>query len=458
MAARSDTRSDSPSGRRYAGGIYAVAAIILVALLLRLGAGWWWQSRLPAGSRFGFADSESYWQLAQTIYRGEPYQFANEDAKIFRTPGFPLVLSSVMFLTRNDNPSVYWARGLTAILGTLSVGGVMLLARQLFDGRAATIAGLLAACYPESISLGMLVLSESAFCPWMLLHLSAWIASLQQSHGKRAIGWALLGGAASGAAVLVRPSWLLFLPFASACGWLIAPPRTRHLKLFSVMTAAMIVVLLPWWIRNYQVAGSFVPTTLQVGASLYDGISPTATGASNMEFAPRHVEMLRERDRTTPDNSGKTFEQRLDQWLHAESVAWAQSHPAEVARLAGVKLMRIWSPWPNDRGFSNLRVAIISAATFLPMMLCIAVGIRKTWHRGWSYQLCAVPAVYFTLLHMVFVGSIRYRQPAMLSLIVLAAGVISTWIRPNASDDTNSHSNSNSNPNTGNGNDRASRD
>ena len=60
MAARSDTRSDSPSGRRGAGGKYAVAAIILVALLLRLGAGWWWQSRLPADSRFGFADSEAF--------------------------------------------------------------------------------------------------------------------------------------------------------------------------------------------------------------------------------------------------------------------------------------------------------------------------------------------------------------------------------------------------------------
>jgi hypothetical protein len=64
-------------------------------------------------------------------------------------------------------------------------------------------------------------------------------------------------------------------------------------------------------------------------------------------------------------------------------------------------------------------------ATYVPIMILAITGAARTIRRGWPYVLCWLPAVYLTGLHVVFVGSIRYRVPAMLTLAVLAAGA---WV------------------------------
>jgi hypothetical protein len=48
----------------------------------------------------------------------------------------------------------------------------------------------------------------------------------------------------------------------------------------------------------------------------------------------------------------------------------------------------------------------------------------------WTIALTAGPILYFTLLHMVFVSSLRYRLPAEYPLLVLAAaGVEAVWMK-----------------------------
>src|SRR3954451_21456464 len=86
--------------------------ILAIALALRLAAGLWWQSRLGQGVKFQFGDSESYWALGQTIARAQPYEYYEKDYRVFRTPGYPLLLAG-MFLIVGDEPNVLWARALS---------------------------------------------------------------------------------------------------------------------------------------------------------------------------------------------------------------------------------------------------------------------------------------------------------------------------------------------------------
>ena len=429
--------------------------LLLVALALRLGAAWWWHGWTEG--RFAFGDSCGYWALGRAIASGEPYQNGFEN-QIFRTPGYPVMLAP-LFLIAGPEPSVFWGRALSAVLGTLSVVGVWWWARRLFGPRAGLIAAGATAVYPGAIATSALVLTEAPFGLLMLVHLILWTVAWQSvSHSRcslreqyagsrsdrrkgdspifalrklgqspRGVAVAFLAGLVAGAATLVRPSWLLFTPFAMAVGLAVGRPRSRHLGLGLAMLAGLALVMTPWWVRNYRVCGHFVPTTLQVGASLYDGLSPLATGASDMRFVPPRVEA----ERADPAGAGgrpdDTFEYRLDRRMRGEAVAWAREHPGRAVRLALVKLVRIWNVWPNERTLSNWAFRLAVMASYVPVMLLALYGAWRTLRRGWPYVLCWLPAVYFTLLHMIFVGSIRYRQPAMLALIVLAAGVIASW-------------------------------
>ena len=95
--------------------------------------------------------------------------------------------------------------------------------------------------------------------------------------------------------------------------------------------------------------------------------------------------------------------------------------------MAAVKLVRMWNVWPNEAGFSAWPIRLAVALSYAPVLVLGMIGVAGTIRRGWPYVLCWLPAVYFTGLHVIFVSSIRYRQPAMLGLIVLAAGVVGSW-------------------------------
>ena len=230
------------------------------------------------------------------------------------------------------------------------------------------------------------------------------------------LAWAAASGVLGGLATLVRPDWLLFVPFAAVVGLLCNVQRRRHVMSSAVMLLGIVMVLAPWWCRNWGQVHEFVPTTLQVGASLYDGLNPRATGGSDMRFVPEFVEQERQRGM-----ADKAFEVRLDRRLFEAAVEWAARHPGRVSELAAIKFVRMWNVWPNDALNGGILVRLITAATFLP-----AVGAGFGRHLDHAPPALADGAVLVAggLSYALAPGlreSIRYREPPMLGLLVFAA-------------------------------------
>lgn len=409
--------------------------ILTASMVVRIGVAVWWQDRLATNDQqFAMGDSESYWFLARQLAADQPYFYNTPEASVFRTPGYPWLLSWIVQPTPPIQPEhpdsrILAARILGCALGTFAVAVTILISSLLFDRTSALISGLLASFYPGAITTSVLVLSEAPFMPLMMLVLASLCYSIYQP--KRAYRGAALAGILSGLAILVRPSWLLFMPFYYLIRFLIAQEKWREFKLAVVAGSCIALVMSPWWIRNYQVTGHFVLTTLQVGASLYDGLSPEATGGSDsgMLFSGEFATKLRTKDETTPGPKDN-FEFRLNRELTGAAIQWTRENPGQAVLLSFKKFYRTWWPLPSVQeipgGFpTRLVFAIGMLGILIPALL--HKSVRRLFNAQNHFLPFLVPLLYFTLLHMVFVGSIRYRQPAIFALTIVAAPVLVQW-------------------------------
>lgn len=408
----------------------SAAGVLVIALFVRVVAAVLWQSWLERrGDLFLFGDSTSYWELAKCIANHTPYQYGSPDASVFRTPGYPWLLS---WFASSEDPGrgILAARILGCIFGTFTVAAIIAFAARKLDRATAIVAGLLAALYPGAIAMSIFVLSEAPFQLLMLLILIALFA--QSNAPERAIRYAIIAGLLSGLAVLTRPSWLLFMPFYYGVQWLFCTGRFRTFQLAVITGISMVVVLSPWWIRNYQVTGHFVMTTLQVGASLYDGLHPEATGRSDtdMRFSIEFADQLRAEDAIASIPPGN-FEYRLNQRLARSAWEWGKANPMKTAELALTKVQNTWTPIPSAEqapGGTTLRMLV--AIGMLGIVIPAIITIFRQRNLARRLFPFIAPALYFTLLHAVFVGSARYRQPPVLALVVVAAPTFISCLRP----------------------------
>src|SRR5690606_21297427 len=128
----------------------------------------------------------------------------------------------------SDRDGVWGARLMGCAFGTLAVALVGLLGHHLGGARAGRVAALLAALYPSAIGMSVIVLSEALFLPLMVAHLLLWRSAWISLDARWRTSASLFAGAVAGAAVLTRPSWLLFAPFLFAVAMIFGGDRRRH--------------------------------------------------------------------------------------------------------------------------------------------------------------------------------------------------------------------------------------
>jgi 4-amino-4-deoxy-L-arabinose transferase-like glycosyltransferase len=389
---------------------HVLVLVLGLALALRLGAGVYVQTLVEStapvgedgGSAFLFPDSANMHATAVNLAAGRGH--VDEAGRhAWRMPLYQIVLAALHWAGIRSPAGI---RLLQGFLGTLNCLLIFAVAQRWFNPRAGLWAAAMAALYPFLIFFANLVLTETLSITLLLVALLA----QERLVAMRTAPAALAAGLALGLLTLTKATFGL-LPLAMAAYWLLVlrPVRWRRrsvLALWMLLGAAL--VLSPWWYRNYRVFGAFVPFATKGGVALYESCSPQADGGPNfgrIDFPPG-TESMDELER--------------DRALRRAAWAWMRDNPGRVLSLAGRKLARTWSPVPNWRGAQDWTYRLATALSYIPVMLLAVYGLwrtRRQWRAAW---LPLVPVLYIAAVHTIFLGSIRYRLPAMACLLILA--------------------------------------
>jgi 4-amino-4-deoxy-L-arabinose transferase-like glycosyltransferase len=406
-----------------------VAGLLLLALGVRMAAALVIDQQVTAAGRKFLieGDANGYWELGQKLASGGEYAIHSPPRRILRTPGFPLLLAVSI---RIFGDSIFAASLLLAALGTVCCWLTWLFARGLFGRGVAVFTLLLTAISPLQVGSNVQILSETWFTFWVLLSLwtlrpflpdltSGDSSPLSPSSPESPaienrpppLWWAFRAGLVTGFGVLVRPGWILW-PLL-ACGLLILSPRvprrSRRLLMSGVVCLGCWGMLLPWALRNASVCGHMVYTSLWSGPSLYDGLNQHATGASDMRFLDQEALYSR------------FSEYEVNEQYKRRAWQFAIQNPERVFWLALAKMARYLSPGLQASGFSGGYFSLICWIWYGFFWTFVFTGVLRLRRHLFPLALLASPFLLFLLVHMVFVGSVRYRLPAEFPLSVIAA-------------------------------------
>jgi len=356
--------------------------LFAASLLLRL------VFMLTLKPHFYFDDETEYFNVVRNFLSGNGL-IVSESLKAYRPPLYPLFLSVLYGLKFN----VAGIRFVQVILSSATTVFIFLTGRRVFSEKVGWYAGLVSVGYPFFIFYTGFLLTETLFIFLTVLALGEFT---KLNGAERYLLPALSTGFFFGLAGLCRPTLELFLPFALL--FLLMQGKNylkRGIKEAFWVLAAFSLTLSPWVARNYALFGKFMPGTSMGGQVFWEGNNPCSEGGPCRYFTPG-IWQVPEKDR--------------DAAFYRETFAVLKENPRRFLWLLGNKFLRFWNVVPNAADFTKPAYRAVSVLSFGIMMPFFVLGFLAAV-RNRNARIFHVLIVFFTLFHMIFLASIRYRIP-----------------------------------------------
>lgn len=284
------------------------------------------------------------------------------------------------------------------------------------DRRAALLAALAMALWPHAAFYSVSVLTETAYTFVLCL--------LFVCLYRRLWFWGLGLMALS---ILIRPSLdplapvlvLVFALLVHGVGWRAGFVRVAQ---YAVI---YLVVMAPWWAHQYAKYDAFVRLNLGDGIVLYSGNNPANRTGGGVGFGEGDGPGITD---TNPSHPAYRIKDPIarNRALKAAAIAFIGDNPRRFVELAGIKFVRFWRLWPFAPAYQTPEIIVVSLLSYGVMLAAALIFLLRFAKGRWrTLSPILLLAAYLSAIHMITIGSIRYRYPLEPFLIVLGCFAVS---------------------------------
>jgi len=399
----------SSIARRAARSTWTVAAIVLLALMIRVAmTSAFVGLNTPPKEAAGGLDVVDYEGFAWRMVEGQGYVLADGTPTARRSPGTSFALVPVYAVFGHSYTAAHlWF----CLLSALTCGGTVWLARMATSPEAAALAGLWLAVYPGHAYVSMHFFSEAPLGFAFVLACGMTLRCLERGGW----GWAVGAGVAWGAVVLIRPNNLAALPVAF--GWLLLLPacRTRATvqRLAMIVTAAALTVT-PWVVRNATVMGKPAIATVVGGYTFWGANNEIVL--SDPRFRGGWIFGHELADESHPLQGDEVARERAA-WRYG--LDFVKTHLGEMPGLIASRLGRLVAPFEATPNKPVYYAYGLSWLLTVPFVVVGGFWLFREQRRAAAVLLTPILATVATAV--VFYGSIRFRDSVAPFFLILAA-------------------------------------
>jgi 4-amino-4-deoxy-L-arabinose transferase-like glycosyltransferase len=362
-------------------------------------------------------DQVHYHDVALNLLAGRGFVFTRPPWPFIR-PGVPtayvsflyqLFLAGVYAIFGPHPMAVRIVEALICSLMPWQVYGLMrrILAQPPPWGRRASDVALVAAgitaAYAYFVYFSATIMTEGLYLVMVVWALTATLILAENPSGWRWAVW----GLAVGMNTVMRQ---VFMPMAGLLFLYVLWRVGRRVRARDVMLAGAVVVvlILPWTVRNYLVFDRFLLLNSQSGQVFWNANHPSL--GVHFEDAAMFA---------VPSDLRGANEADLSSALMRRGLEAVAADPWRFVRLSWSRVGTYFRFWPSASSPVASNIArIVSFAACLPFMasgLCLSL---REWRR-WS--LLYLFTVAYTFIHVISWAQIRYRMPVDVALVPFAA-------------------------------------